>query len=106
MALALSILIIGVLTYLMRAAFIVPSSLSLPPAFERALRFVPPAALAALIVPDLVSHNGALVLSLANPRLIAGVVALVVAWRTRRVGLTLLVGMAVFWTLLYLLPPA
>lgn len=104
MALALSIVIIGALTYLMRAAFIGPSSSSLPPAFERALRFVPPAALAALIVPDLVSHNGALVLSLANPRLIAGIVAVVIAWRTRRVALTLIVGMAVFWALTALLP--
>jgi branched-subunit amino acid transport protein len=104
MALALSIVLIGVLTYLMRVAFIGPSRLSLPPAVERALRFVPPAALAALIVPDLVGHNGALVLTLANPRLIAGVVALAVAWRTRSVALTLVVGMAVFWLLSALLP--
>jgi branched-subunit amino acid transport protein len=104
MALALSIVLIGVLTYLMRVAFIGPSRLSLPPAVERALRFVPPAALAALIVPDLVGHNGALILTLANPRLIAGVVALVIAWRTRSVGLTLIIGMAVFWLLSALLP--
>ncbi|HEY7976345.1 MAG TPA: AzlD domain-containing protein, partial [Ktedonobacterales bacterium] len=58
----------------------------------------------ALIVPDLVGHNGALVLTLANPRLIAGVVALAVAWRTRSVALTLVVGMAVFWLLSALLP--
>ncbi|HEX8733286.1 MAG TPA: AzlD domain-containing protein [Ktedonobacterales bacterium] len=104
MALILSVVIIGALTYLMRAAFIVPSSLSLPPAVERALRFVPAAALTALVVPDLVGHNGALVLTLANPRLIAGVVALVVAWRTRRVAFTLIAGMAVFWLLSALLP--
>lgn len=104
MALALSIVLIGVLTYLMRVAFIGPSRLSLPPAVERALRFVPPAALAALIVPDLVGSNGALVPTLANPRLIAGVVALVVAWRTRSVGLTLILGMGVFWLLSALLP--
>lgn len=104
MALALSVLIIGVLTFLMRVAFIGPSSLTLPPAVERALRFVPPAALTALIVPDLVGHNGALVLTLANARLIAGIVALVVAWRTRRVALTLILGMAVFWLLSYLFP--
>ncbi len=104
MALALSILLIGLLTYFMRVIFIGPSSLSLPPAIERALRFVPPAALAALIVPDLVGHNGAFVLTLANPRLIAGAVTLVIAWRTRRVALTLVVGMAVFWLLSALLP--
>lgn len=104
MALILSVVIIGALTYLMRAVFIVPSSLSLPPSVERALRFVPAAALTALVVPDLVGHNGALVLTLANPRLIAGIVALVVAWRTRRVAFTLIAGMAVFWALSALLP--
>ena len=104
MALALSILVIGALTYLMRVAFIGPSRLSLPPTVERALRFVPPAALTALIVPDLVGRNGALVLTLANPRLIAGVAALLVAWRTRNVAATLIVGMALFWLLSALLP--
>lgn len=104
MELTLSIILIGALTYLMRVAFIGPSALSLPPTVERALRFVPPAALTALVVPDLVGHNGALVLTLANPRLIAGIVAVVVAWRTRRIALTLIVGMAVFWLLTALLP--
>ncbi len=104
MTLALSIVLIGVLTYLMRVAFIGPSSLSLPPAVERALRFVPPAALAALVVPDMVSHNGALVLTLANPRLIAGVVAFLIAWRTRNIAATLIVGMGLFWLPTYLLP--
>lgn len=104
MPLALGIVLIGVLTYVMRVAFIGPSSLSLPPAVERALRFVPPAALAALVVPDMVSHNGALVLTLANPRLIAGVVALLIAWRTRNIAATLIVGMGLFWLLTYLLP--
>ncbi|HEX8994738.1 MAG TPA: AzlD domain-containing protein [Ktedonobacterales bacterium] len=102
MVLAISVVIIGILTYLMRVAFIGPSSLRLPPAVERALRFVPPAALTALVVPDLIGHNGALVLSLANARLIAGIVALALAWRFRRVALTLIVGMGVFWLLSYL----
>lgn len=104
MALTISIIIIGALTYLMRAVFIVPSSLSLPPTVERALRFVPAAALTALVTPDLVGHNGALLLTLANPRLIAGIVAFVVAWRTRRVAFTLIAGMATFWLLTALLP--
>ncbi|HET9110134.1 MAG TPA: AzlD domain-containing protein [Ktedonobacterales bacterium] len=102
--LALSIMLIGVLTYLMRVAFIGPARLTLPPAVERALRFVPAAALTALVVPDLVGHNGALVPTLANPRLIAGVVALLIAWRTRNIALTLVVGMGVFWLLSALLP--
>lgn len=104
MTLALSIVLVGILTFLMRVAFIGPSSLSLPPAVERALRFVPPAALAALVVPDMVSHNGALVMTFANPRLIAGVVAFLIAWRTRNVAATLIVGMGLFWLLTYLLP--
>ncbi|SRR5487761_2189217 len=105
MALVVSIVIIGAMTYLVRVAFIGPARLTLPPGVERALRFVPPAALTALVVPDLVGHNGALIPTLANPRLIAGVVAALLAWRTRNIALTLVVGMAIFWLLTALLPP-
>jgi branched-subunit amino acid transport protein len=38
-------------------------------------------------------------LSLANPRLVAGVAASLVAWRTKSVFLTIGVGMALFWIL-------
>jgi branched-subunit amino acid transport protein len=59
----------------------------------RALRLVPAAVLSALIWPGLLYRGGVPDLSLDNARLWAGLVAAVVAWRTRSVWLTLLVGM-------------
>ncbi|NLF66365.1 MAG: AzlD domain-containing protein, partial [Chloroflexi bacterium] len=50
--------------------------------------------LVALIVPDLLVVEGSLLISPANARLIAGLIAIVVAWRTRSILWTLLSGMA------------
>ena len=63
----------------------------MPPAVARLLRQIPPAALAAIVLPALVRPDGAL--DLLQPRLLAGFVAALVAWRTRSVGVTLVVGM-------------
>ncbi len=91
LALALS----GAGTYAMRASFLAFAHrlTQVPPVAARLLRQIPPAALAAIVVPALVRPEGHL--DLAQPRLAAGVVAAVVAWRTRSVALTLVVGMAV-----------
>ena len=66
---------------------------------ERALRFVPAAVLTAVVVPLLLYADGSLELSLGNERLVAGVVAALICWRTRSVPLTLVGGMAALWTL-------
>jgi branched-subunit amino acid transport protein len=89
------ILISGAGTYAMRASFLAAAHrlAEVPPALARVLRQIPPAALAAIIVPALVRPEGNL--DLLQPRLLAGLVAALVAWRTRSVGLTLLVGMVV-----------
>jgi branched-subunit amino acid transport protein len=73
--------------------------LRVPTVLQRALRFVPVAALTAIIVPDLVIRGGAVDVSLTNLRLIAGIVAIVVAWRTKNTLLTIVVGMIVLWLL-------
>lgn len=62
---------------------------------ERVLGYVAPAVLAALVLPELVYIDGGI--SILNPRLIAGVVAAVVAWRTENLAVTVAVGMVVFW---------
>ena len=54
---------------------------------------MPPAVLGALIVPALLAPAGALDLSLANARLLAGLLAVAVAWRTRNALLTMVAGM-------------
>lgn len=72
---------------------------ALPASLNRALRYVPPAALAAIVFPELLMPRGALDISPANFRLVAGLAAALVAWRTRRTLLPIGVGMALLWLL-------
>ena len=97
---ALAILGMGVITYLIRLSlFILPEKVMLPPWLLRALRYVPAAVLSAIILPELLLPTGTLDLSLGNERLLAGLVAAVVAWRTRNVFVIVAVGMIVLWLL-------
>lgn len=98
--LAMAILGMGLITYAIRLSFfMLPASLALPPWLLRALRYVPAAVLSAIIVPELILPTGTPDLSFGNERLLAGVVAIVVAWRTRNVLLTVAVGMVILWLL-------
>lgn len=63
----------------------------------RALEYVPIAAFAAIIAPDLFLRAGQSGIALYNPRLVAGIAAIIVAARTRRVLLTIAVGMVTLW---------
>jgi branched-subunit amino acid transport protein len=67
------------------------------------LRFVPPAVLSAIIVPELLRPAGVLSVSLANPRLLAGLLAALVVWRTRNAFAAIAVGMLAFWALQFAL---
>ncbi|ADC45034.1 branched chain amino acid efflux pump [Cupriavidus metallidurans] len=85
----------GLATFLIRLSFIaVEGRVRLPAWFRTALQFVPAAMLSALIAPDLLMRDGAVFVSPHNARLIAGVVAIVIAARTRSVGWTIAGGMA------------
>jgi branched-subunit amino acid transport protein len=74
----------------------------MPKAVERALRFVPVAVLTAIFLPELVYVQEDLVVSYRNPRLIAGLLAIVVAWRTKNVMYTIVIGMLTLWFLQYI----
>jgi branched-subunit amino acid transport protein len=88
----------GLLTFLTRLSFIaLLGRFETPPRLARALRFVPPAILSAVILPEVVMRQGALALSPGNPRLLAGLAAALVAWLSRSVLATIAVGMAVLW---------
>lgn len=88
----------GLTTYAIRASFIILiGRREVPPLLRRALHYIPPAVLTAIILPELLLPNGRLHLSPTNPNLLAGVAAVLAAWRTRSVLLTIVVGMAVFW---------
>jgi len=97
-------LIGGGLTFLTRLSFIaLLHRLNVPNWFRRGLRFVPVAVLSAIILPELTNPNGTLFLSWRNPQLLAGGVAILVAWRTRNVILTILAGMAALLVFQFLL---
>jgi branched-subunit amino acid transport protein len=68
--------------------------MQLPQSVFRALRFVPPAVLTAIIVPTVFMPQGSIDLSLNNTYLVASLVAALVAWRTRSLLLTIVIGMA------------
>ena len=89
----LTVILAGIGTYAMRASFLVFADrlADVPPSIQRLLRQIPPAALASIVAPALLRPGGEL--GLWQPRLAAGLVAALVAWKTRNVALTLVVGM-------------
>jgi branched-subunit amino acid transport protein len=90
----------GAVTFLARASFIVfADPHKFPHAFRVALAFVPASVLAAIVVPGLVMPQGAIDLTAANPRLIAGLVALAVAAKVRNPLPPLVAGMIALWAL-------
>ena len=98
------VLIVALLTLLERASFILfLSRWEMPAWFVRALRYVPAAVFPALVAPLFLQTNGQLDLSLINPKLLAGIVALLVAWRTSNLLGTILAGMGMLWLVRWLL---
>ena len=67
--------------------------IDLPEPVLRALRFVPPTILAAIIVPDILLKDGALYIAADNSYLVAGIVTGLVAWRSKNLLLTIVLGM-------------
>jgi len=95
----------GAVTFLTRASFILfADPHRFPHGFRVALAFVPPAVLAAIVLPGLVSPAGALDLTLANPRWIAGLVAIAIAMKVRNPLASIVAGMATLWALQALAP--
>ena len=92
-----AIVLAGIGTFLMRASFLVVAHrmAEVPEGVRRVLRQIPPAALAALVVPAFLRPDGEL--GVWQPELAAGALAALVCWRTRSTVATLVVGMgAVF----------
>ncbi|MBC9784124.1 AzlD domain-containing protein [Heliobacterium chlorum] len=74
----------------------------MPPWMEKWLKYVPTSVLTILIVPALLLPQGRLDISLQNHYLLAGLVAALVAYKTRNVTATLGLGMAVMFSLRWL----
>ena len=94
-----AILLAGVGTYLMRASFLLAARrlADVPESVQRVLRQIPPAALAAIVVPAFLRPESEL--DLWSPELAAGIVASMVCWKTKSASLTLVVGLTLVFVL-------
>lgn len=100
MNLWLIVMAMGLVTFGIRLVPIVLlGRIEIPLAVQRALRFVPPAVLTAIIVPELLYRNNQVDVSPTNVRLLAGLIAIVVAWRTKNALITIGIGMIALWIL-------
>ena len=94
MSLWLAIAGMMVATFGQRASFLLlPPQVQLPALLRRALRYVPAAVLTAIWAPELMLQKGVLSLALGNERLLAGVVAVAIAWRFRVTFGTIVAGL-------------
>lgn len=85
----------GLVTFGMRFSLIyLFGRFEVPETMRRALHYVPPAVLSAIIFPELLLQNGSISLEFTNIRLLAGIIAIVTAWISKNTLLTILVGMA------------
>ncbi len=88
MSVALTVIGMALVTYALRASFMVlPPHVETPPLLRRALRYVPAAVLTAIWAPEVVLSPG-------YEQLAAGAVAIAVAWRWRRTFATIVAGLA------------
>ena len=96
----LAILGMCVVTTITRAFFLFGGErMVLPPRIQRVLRYAPAAALAAVVVPDLLETPAGLSFALSNHALWASLAGLAYyVWRRGMMG-TIAIGMAVFTVL-------
>lgn len=72
------------------------SRITLPQVVLDGMKFIPPAVLAAIIAPAMFTPAGTLDLHPSNAYLVAGLAAGAIAWRTRNLLATIVLGMAIF----------
>ena len=101
-----AIVAVGVVTFGIRLSFIYLFGHidTVPPRVTQALRYVPAAVLAALVVPAVVSIEPTAVETLTSDRLLAGAAAALVAWYTENVTATIVVGLVALWLVRFAVP--
>ena len=94
---------IGLGTFFLRAVFVFAlERIQLTENTRVLLGFIPPAVLAALVIPAFALPGGHLPFPEGWDRLVAGAAALLVAWRFRSILATISTGLCVLWLLRYL----
>ena len=90
----------GLITFGMRFSLIyLFGRVQIRQTMRRALHYVPPAVLSAIIFPELFLPDGVVDLSFDNTRLLAGLIAILVAWFSRNTLITILAGMLTLFLL-------
>src|SRR5688572_7950495 len=90
----------GLITFLIRFSLIyLFGKFKVPETMRQALRYVPPAVLSAIIFPELFLHDGTLHLAFENIRLLAGLIAIAVAWFSKNTLITIIAGMLALFLL-------
>ena len=90
----LTLIAIGLITFAYRFSFIFfLEHIRLPGWLNKALRFVPVAALTAITVPEVLVYSGKFDFTWHNERLLASALATLIAWRTNNIFLTIGLGM-------------
>ena len=93
----------GLVTYLQRASFILFSGRrALPDPMQRALRYVAPAAFAAIVAPRLFTDVDVVSFTSPDAKILAAMAGGFVMWRRPNMPLLLAVGMSLFWILRWL----
>ena len=96
----LVLLLGGLITFGIRFSLIyLFGRFEVPETIRKALHYVPPAVLSAIIFPELFLRDGMLNLSLDNHRLLAGLVAVLVAWFSKNTLITIIAGMVALFLL-------
>jgi len=91
---------LGVVTVFTRSFFLMAGERAvLPDRIQRALRYAPAAALAAIVLPDLMTWHGHFTLAPGNYKLVAGAAGTLFYLVTRRMVGMIVAGMAVYTAL-------
>lgn len=87
----------ALVTFLIRYIMIpVSGKIEFPPLFDRALRYVPPSVLTAIIVPSVLMPEGVINFSHENAYLVGGIAACLVGWFSKNLMMTIVLSMVVF----------
>jgi branched-subunit amino acid transport protein len=91
--------LLGLITYGLRASFVMlQDRITLPAPVRRALTYVPAAVIAAIATPALLQPSGITLIGM-DVRLLVAPVAVAVAWRSKNVVITIASGMTLLWLL-------
>ena len=96
------ILIVGmaIVTYVPRMIpLLIFSKINLPPWLESWLKYIPVGIFSALVFPDIFIRNQMFSMTINNIELISSILVFAVAFKTRSLGLSVIVGIISYWVL-------